>query len=468
MIARLLLICLLFGVANAAPPRYDNWLNGDAAYIITNEERIVFNALRTDQERQQFVEQFWKRRDPTPDSMENEFKEEHYRRIAYANERYGSSSQGWKTDRGRIYITFGPPDETESHASGGGSNSTYPFERWRYRYLEGIGNNVEIEVADTTLSGNYKMAVDQSEKSVLFSASNAVPAFENGLSKVPKVRFSELEAVVNIGIRYNALPMKTRTDFFKLTGFTVLSNVSLLFDLKDLQFKRNENVSEATVNVYGRVVTLSRRVVEVFEDVVHVEVQNGAPQSSSSKTRAYQKSIPLAPGSYRLSIVCKDVVSGNMTNYETSLNVPQYEDGTLSGSSLILAGLIENAPTQGVGAGQFIIGGTRVHPRMTDAFERDEMLGVYAQFYDFAPSQKSKKPKGSIQYRIVKNGSEKALLDVTDDVGTFAGASARQVTVRRLLPLQGLEPGFYSLRMRVTDRTTGRVLTPTAKFTIRP
>src|ERR1041385_3643956 len=156
---------------------FRKWLDEDVAYIITNEERSAYRALKTDEEREQFIEQFWLRRDPTPDTVENEFKEEHYRRIAYANEHYASGIPGWKTDRGRIYITFGPPDEIEGHpsggtyqrpaAEGGGETSTYPFEDWRYRYIEGIGNDVNIEFVDTTMTGEYHMTMDPSEKDAL-------------------------------------------------------------------------------------------------------------------------------------------------------------------------------------------------------------------------------------------------------------------------------------------------------------
>src|SRR5690242_21907215 len=156
---------------------YKKWLNEDVVYIITDEERQAWKRLATDEEREQFIEQFWLRRDPTPDTAENEFKEEHYRRIAYANERYASGIPGWKTDRGRIYITYGPPDEIEDHSSGGmyerppeeggGSTSTFPFQQWRYRYIEGIGNNIIIEFVDPTMSGEFRMTMDPSEKDAL-------------------------------------------------------------------------------------------------------------------------------------------------------------------------------------------------------------------------------------------------------------------------------------------------------------
>ena len=121
---------------------WKKWLDTDVVYIITDEEKRAFKQLKTDDERQSFVESFWQRRDPTPDTEENEYRDEHYRRIAYANDHYASGIPGWKTDRGMIYIKYGAPDEIDSHPSGGsyerpieeggGETSTYPFEDWRY------------------------------------------------------------------------------------------------------------------------------------------------------------------------------------------------------------------------------------------------------------------------------------------------------------------------------------------------
>jgi GWxTD domain-containing protein len=138
-----------------------NWLTEDVVYIITDEERRAFLRLNTDEERQQFVEQFWLRRDPTPDTIENEFKQEHYRRLAYANQHFASSVPGWKTERGRIYIMYGPPDEIDSHPSGDGAAKA-PYEDWRYRYIQGRGTGAIIEFVDTQRDGEYRMTVDPS------------------------------------------------------------------------------------------------------------------------------------------------------------------------------------------------------------------------------------------------------------------------------------------------------------------
>ncbi len=182
---------------------WQKWLKEDVAYIITNEELNAFNALQTDDERENFVEEFWKRRDPTPGTTENEFKEEHYRRIAYANAHYfGSTVPGWKTDRGRIYITFGPPDEIDAHPSGGtyerpaarggGEGTTYPFEDWRYRHIEGIGKDVMIEFVDRSMNGEYRITMDPLEKNriprVNGSASTGTVTVEVTQERKPLVR----------------------------------------------------------------------------------------------------------------------------------------------------------------------------------------------------------------------------------------------------------------------------------------
>jgi GWxTD domain-containing protein len=496
---------------------YKKWMSEDVAYIITDEERKAFKRLNTDDERQQFIEQFWLRRDPTPDTEENEYKEEHYRRIAYANDHFASGIPGWKTDRGRIYITFGPADEIESHPSGGtyerpieeggGETSTYPFEKWRYRYIEGIGNDVNIEFVDTTMTGEYHLTMDPSEKDALLMVPGAgltmmeqmgladktqrfnrtdgthlgtgagpLPASMDEFSRLelnaklfkpPAVKFKDLEAAVSSSIRYNTLPFKVKTDYIRITDSTILTTITIQFERRDLQFQQKDNVAKSTVNIFGRVTSIAGRIVNTFEDPVTVEVPADLLGKALDGASIYQKAIPLAPGVYRLNVVCKDIVGGNMTTLPVALNVPHFEDETLASSSLILADLIERVPTTSIGTGQFVIGDTKVRPRLSDTFNRGEKLGIYTQFYNFSPDEKTKKPNGSIQYEIVKSGSDKALLDYTENVTDIPGASAQQVTVEKLLPLQSLEPGQYTLKMRVVDNNRNQVLTPSANFTVK-
>jgi GWxTD domain-containing protein len=496
---------------------YRKWLNEDVAYIITDEERKAFKRLSTDDERENFIEDFWLRRDPTPDTEENEFKEEHYRRIAYANDRFPSGIPGWKTDRGRIYIVYGPPDEIDDHSSGGtydrpieeggGTTSTFPFVDWTYRYIEGVGSNIKIEFVDTTMSGEFRMTMDPSEKDALTYVPGAgltlyeqmgladqsqrftrtdgttlgtgnqpLPESMNeftrlaqfaNLQKAPQVKFKDLQAVVSSSIRYNNLPFKARADYIRITDSTILTTVTIEFQRRDLQFQQKDNISKATVNIFGRITSITGRVVNTFEDPVTIEVPADMLQKALDGASIYQKEIPLAPGMYRLNIVCKDVTGGNMTTYPMALNVPHFDDEKLASSSLILADLIETVPTNSLGTGQFVIGDTKVRPRLTGTFDRGEKLGIYTQFYNFSPDEKTRKPNGSIEYNITKSGAKDPVLHYTEELNTIPGASSNKVTVEKLLPLQSLEPGQYTLKMTVTDKNDNQVLTPSANFTVK-
>jgi len=494
---------------------YKRWLNEEVTYIITDEERKAFSRLQTDEERQQFIEQFWLRRDPTPDTEENEYREEHYRRIAYANDRFASGIPGWKTDRGRIYIAYGPADETDSHPSGGsyerpieeggGTTSTFPFEQWRYRYIEGIGNDVNIEFVDTTMTGEYRMTMDPSEKDALLYVPNAGLTFyeQNGmadkndrftrtdgthlgigtqemgsknnqfdrldqfvkLQKAPTLKFKDLEAMVSSNIKYNLLPMKVRADFFPLTGASVAANITIQFDRKDLQFKQKDGLSQAAINIYARITTLSRRPQNWFEDTVTVDLPTELLQQGTQGSSIYQKTIPLPPGRYRLNVVAKDVVGSNSTNFEMALEVPGMDDEKISSSSLVLADLIEKVPSRSIGTGQFVIGTSKVRPRLSQSFRRDEKLGIYMQLYNFEADAVTRKADGSIDYEIVKKGSNEKVFEFTEEVSTLVGG-ASQVVVEKLLSLADFAPGEYVLKMKVVDKKRNQTLTPTATFTV--
>jgi hypothetical protein len=261
--------------------------------------------------------------------------------------------------------------------------------------------------------------------------------------------------------------MRVRVDFVRMTNSTILTNIAVQFDRKDLQFQQKENVAKAIVNIYGRVTSMSRRPVNVFEDVVESETAAGLLQQAVQGVSLYGKSIPLAPGMYRLNIVAKDVVGGNMNNYEMALHVPRFEDEKLGMSSLILADLIEKVPTRSIGTGQFVIATSKVRPRVTETFDRKEKMGIYLQLYNFAPDERSQKPVGTIDYEVVRNGSNQKILDFSEEVGSIEGASAQQVTVEKVLPLQNLEPGQYTLKMKVVDKNRNQTLTPTATFTVK-
>ena len=318
---------------------YQKWLKEEVVYIITDAERNAFQALQTDEEREQFMEQFWLRRDPTPPTVENEFREEHYRRIAYANDRFASARlPGWETDRGMIYIRFGPPDERAQNPGrtydrpieeGGGTSTLFPFEKWRYRYIEGFSGEINIEFVDTSRNGEYHLTMDPGDTDKLTHGPRAnappSPADTNQFTRLqlfaqiqapPQIQNKDLEAAVDSSIKYNQLPMQISIEYTPVTAATVLARITIHFMAKDLQFKQQIGGSAATLNIYGRVTSMTRRPVASFEGSFPVGDRSGWRQAP-----IFEKTVPLPHGLFRLNVAAKDVNSGNMTVSETELDV---------------------------------------------------------------------------------------------------------------------------------------------------
>src|SRR5712692_8052360 len=493
---------------------YRQWLTEDVTYIISPDERNAFLQLDTNEEREQFIEQFWLRRSGNPDLPENDFKEEHYRRIAYANEHYASGIPGWKTDRGRMYIMWGPADEVESHPTGGtydrpmeeggGSTSTYPWETWRWRYLEGIGENVIIEFVDPSGSGEYHLTMDPSEKDALlhvpgaglsqmesmgmaskadrFSRSDGtnLPKSMGGESanmnefnrleqyskafRPPAVKYKDLEALVTARIVRDQVHFAYRTDYLKVTNDTVLVPVTVQIPNNQLSFENKDGVHSATMNIFGRVSTLTGRVVQTFEDPVSRDFPESLFQRSLKLQSIYQKAVPLRPGLYRLDIVIKDVKSGNVGVINTRLQVPRYDDETLEASSLILADQLEHVPAKQIGTGQFVLGSSKVRPKLDGEFPSNEKLGIYMQVYNLKPDDKTHKSSATFRYTVKKGNEQVMQFKETSEEMKQTG---EQVTIERLLPLATLAPGKYSLEVVATDTLSNKTVSKTADFTVK-
>ncbi len=500
---------------------YKKWLDEDVKWIITDEERSAFMQLSNDDERDQFIEQFWLRRDPTPDTPENEFKEEHYRRIAYANEHFAAGIPGWRTDRGRIYIMYGPADEIESHPSGGfyerpieeggGSTSTYPFETWRYRYLEGVGQEIIIEFVDPCMCGEYHMTMDRSEKDALLYVPGAgqtqyeqmglaskTQRFSGGLERLgvgpmtgnlqskqfdrleqfaklqkpPTIKFKDLEnELVTHKIRVNMLPFDVRVDFVKVTYDTVLTPVTVQIKNRDVTFNNKEGVSRGTVNIFGRVSTLTGRIAQTFEDTVQVDVPQELLPQTVERASVYWKALPLKPGLYRLDLVLKDVNGDRVGTWSKSIRVPEYSDDKLASSSLILADQMEKVPAKSVGAGNFVIGTTKVRPRVEAAdgkpatFKKDQKMNFWMQVYNLGIDDKTKKPSASFEYDVVNTATNKPVLHVVETTEQMQNPG-EQVTLEKSFALAMLPPGLYSLTIKVDDKISKQAISPSTRFAV--
>ncbi|MGB0123382.1 MAG: GWxTD domain-containing protein [Silvibacterium sp.] len=502
---------------------YKTWLDVDVRWIITDQERKAFKSLSNDEERDAFIEQFWQRRNPDPDSPENTFREEHYRRIAYANEHFAAGKPGWMTDRGHIYIAFGPPDDIESHPSGGsynrpmeeggGQTSTYPFETWHYRYLEGVGQNIDIEFVDTCMCGDYHMTIDRGEKDALQHVPGAGETMyeEMGMAKrsersqggletlgsgpygqqqqakefdrlelyaklqaPPPIKFKDLESFVSNHklLTGPVFPFDVRTDFVKVTDDTILVPITIQIKNRDVTFNTKDGVSKGVVNIFGRVSTITDHVVQTFEDTVEVEQPSELLPKTLDNSDLYWKALPLRPGRYRLDVAVKDVNNPDHVGvYAQAINVPRYDDDQLSASSLILADKMERVPSKQIGTGSFIIGNTYIRPRVSvnaatpAAFHRNQSLSFWMQVYNLGIDQKSKQNAAKITYEIIDTASNKMLLDTSEDSKKL-GANLDQLTVEKSLPLASLLPGKYLVKVMVDDSISKQDIAQSAPFTV--
>jgi len=490
---------------------YKDWLDKDVTYIITDDERKAFKKLATDDEREKFIEEFWRRRDPDPDTDENEFKEEYYERIAYANEHFASGIPGWRSDRGRIWIMYGKPDERETHPSGGpydrpateggGQTTTYPFETWFYRYLPGVGSGVEIEFVDPTGSGEYRIARNPNEKDALLNVPGAglTLSEELGLSskadrlggmssyglsnyqreqdspfsrlqlladleRAPQIKFNDLASAVNTGvIEENPLNFDIRVDFFRQSDERVITAFTIQTENRDLSFTDSGGLQQARINIFGKITSVAGRRAGVFEDPVITTATPTELTEAKERKSAYQKAVALAPGVYKVDVIVRDVTSGATGIRHVGFEVPKYNVQKLSTSTLVLASKLESLGNDQPAVGQFVIGQTKVIPNVSGIYHRGQPLGVYLQIYNAGIDQTTLRPAVDVEYVLMKGGKE-----VGKQPENWQGMSdsGQRLTLARLIDSQLLSPGDYELTIRIRDRVSGQALTPAAKFTI--
>ncbi|HSK71185.1 MAG TPA: GWxTD domain-containing protein, partial [Pyrinomonadaceae bacterium] len=482
--------------------------NKDVAYIITPEEKKAFKELKNDEERENFIENFWRRRDPNPDTEENEFREEFYERIAYANEHFASGIPGWKTDRGRIYIAWGKPDSIESHPAGGsynrpsyeggGQTTTYPFETWFYRHLEGIGSGIEIEFVDPTGTGEYRIARSPHEKDALLMVpggglttaemlglsnkgdrisgmGNNIYQREqdsmfrrmeiiNGLHRPPQVKFTDLQASLTDSpvIDNNPLDFELRVDFFRQSDERVVTAFTLQTDNKELVFEDVGGLPTARMNIFGRVMAVSGKRSGIFEDSVTTNSTREELAEARNRKSVYQKAIALTPGTYKVDVIVRDVVSGNRGIRSVGFTVPRYEENKLSTSTLILASKLRSTNERDIG-GMFVIGDAKVIPNLSSEIQQGQELGVYLQVYNAGIDQTTLRPAVDVEYILLKDGKE-----ILRQPETWEGLSdaGQRLTLARLLPTTQMPAGNYEVKIKVKDKVGGQALEPSAKFKI--
>jgi len=504
---------------------YAKWLNQDVLWIITDTERQAFKNLSNDEERDAFIENFWQRRNPSPDSPDNEYRDEIYSRIQYANDHFAAGKPGYLTDRGHVYIAYGKPDDIDSHPGGGeyhrpmeeggGTTATFPFETWHYRYIEGIGDNIDLEFVDTCGCGDYHFTIDRSEKDALKNVPNAGltqweadgqakksdrfsgggleqlgtgPMGQQNQSKQfdrldleakimapPPIKFQDLEdfmvsSKVLTGPVFN---FDVRTDYVKVTNETVNVPITVQIRNADITFDTKDGVSIGKVEIQGRISNMTHKVVQTFGAPLEVDTPAELLPSKEKIASIYQADLWLPPGLYKVDIVTKDVNNpDHIGRWTRSLNVPQFDDDTLAHSSLILADEMYRVPSKQIGAGSFVIGDTYVRPRVSTGgpmtppkFSRAQSLNFWMQVYNLGIDDKTRQNNATVDYEIVNLATNKPVLSA-QELTTKLNPNADQLTLEKSMPLASLQPGMYQVSIKVNDAVNKEHTEESAKFQV--
>lgn len=489
---------------------YVDWIK-DHDLILTQSEREAWKKLATDDEREKFIEDVWRSRDPDPDTTENEFKDQFYERVAYANEHFSSGKAGRLTDRGRIYIKFGKPDSVESHPAGGayereaweggGSTTTYPFERWFYRNIPGVRSGVDLEFVDPTGSGEYRLARNPDEKDALITTGGG-PTFAEltgietrgqrlanlgGFGRVNYMRaqdapFEVMDLLKSLDqdqpnernylstvtgtptVDDSAIQFDTQINYFRQSDNRVMAVLTIQTDNSQITFTDSGGLQTARMNIFGWITTVANRRLGKFEDSVSTTATAEELSSTRMRKSAYAKAFILNPGHYKVDVIVRDVESGALGVRHVGFQVPEFPTDRLSASSIVLAAKLENMERGGA-VGPFVIGTTKVIPNLSGVFRRNDPVGVYLQIYNAAIDQTTLRPAADAEYVLLKDGKE--LSKHLEDWRGINDAGQR-LTLTRLIDTQTLVPGEYKIEVRIHDQVTGQTITPSATFTIAP
>ncbi len=486
------------------------WIK-DHDLILTQSERDAWKLLDNDDEREKFIEEVWRSRDPDPDTQENEFKEQFYERVAYANEHFSSGKPGRLTDRGRIYIKFGKPDSVESRPAGGayeresweggGSTTTYPFERWFYRYIPNVRSGVTLEFVDPTGTGEYRLAKNSDEKDALIHTGGGATLSEmmgietraqrianlGGFGRVNYMRaedspFQVMDLITSLDrdqpnernylstltntptVDDNPINFDTQFNYFRQSDNSVMAVLTVQTDNSQITFTDSGGLQTARMNIFGWVTTVANRRMGKFEDSVSTTATVAELSSARMRKSAYARAFILNPGRYRIDVMVRDVESGAMGVRHVGFQVPEFPADRLSTSSIVLAAKIENME-RGAAVGPFVIGTTKVIPNLSGVFHRGEPMGVYLQVYSAAIDQTTLRPAADAEYVLLKDGKE--VSKHVEDWRQINDAGQR-LTLSRLIDTSTLAPGDYQIQVRIHDQVTGQNLTPSATFTIAP
>jgi hypothetical protein len=283
------------------------------------------------------------------------------------------------------------------------------------------------------------------------------------LNRPPQVKFNDLATAVNTGVvEENPLNFDLRIDFFRQSDERVITAFTIQAENKDLVFSDSGGLQQARMNIFARITSVAGRRVGIFEDPVITTATAQELTEARDRKSAYQKAVPLAPGTYKVDVIVRDVTSGATGLKQLGFTVPKYDQEKLSTSTMILAAKLENLVDQPA-VGQFVIGTAKVIPNVSGVYKRGAPVGVYLQVYNAGIDQTTLRPSVDVEYALIKDGKE---LGKQAEDWKGMSDSGQRLTLARLIDTRNLGPGEYEIAIRIRDRVSGQSLAPSQKFTV--
>jgi len=510
LISTIVLVSLLgmtnpFKETRDLPPFYKAWLEEDVVYIITKKEREVFRQLNSNQERDLFIEAFWKQRDPTPGTRRNEFKDEHSRRIEYANKMFGhgTSKPGWKTDRGKIYIILGKPSTSESY--GALEHNLVPLEVWFYQGNFGPGIPAsfymvffkEWGIGDYILyspvrHGPQKLleTFDVNPNKALSILRQVNPELANVARSLIPGQTAPLDARTALPSEVllnsiNVLPQKRIDDHYadKLLKYRSLIEVdhSVLYVENDalvkviqdeagffvvhyaveprrLSIEKYEDNYSANLEVFGKITSLEGKTIYQFEKQISLDFDEEEVAAMQSKLFSFQDSFPLIPGDFRFDLLMKNTVSREFSSLEKDIQIPQPSDAPEI-SSIILSRDIERIVSPGKALRPFQLGPVRASPSATNAFFPGDDLNICFKLYGLTEELEQ---NGFLDFLIVREDQQ-----VHSFRKPIKEYEATEACVD-VIPLTEFSPGHYRLEVSLHNESQKEIGRSIENFAIVP
>lgn len=491
---------------NELAPKYKEWLTEEVVYIITKKEKEIFLQLQTDRERDIFIEAFWKQRDPTPGTPENEFKTEHFRRIKYANEKFGKDSPGagWKSDMGRIYIILGEPKDITRYDN---QSDIYPLHVWFYEGMAEFGlpnafyvvffkkySAGEFILYSPIRDGPQQLLVHYAGDMTSYTAAyndldERYPELSNiSISLVPgevttsitpnmtsdiliqaripkaatyKVKDAYAEKLLAykdiIDVDYTANYIDSDFQVFVFEDSRKTPFIHYLIEPSRLSFEQYSDKYLSNLEIDGSLTDDKNNFVYQFERRVPIEMNSRQLLSIKDKLFSFQDILPVIPGNYKLNVILKNTVSKEFTTMESSIKVPGPKEAWIS--PLLLSNKTDRDSKYAGQIKPFMLGGIQLRPSPRNDFLQTDSMSVFFQIHNLA---RELRDAGKLELSFTRDGEKvHSLVRKISEIPNLDN-------ILEEFPMAAFTPAYYTLAAEVLDAEGRSVVSEKAQFYITP